>query len=96
MHHLLQNQENAERCRQEIITTHPTRGYVEFPDDPRLATFDDDDRKFVAVAVVADPTPAIVNAVDSDWAPVANALIDHGISVEQLCPHLDPLLSGDL
>lgn len=94
VHLLLQNQENPERCQQESITAHPARGYVEFPDDPRLATFDDDDRKFVAVAVAADPTPAIVNAVDSDWEPVAGALIDHGILVEQLCPHLDPLLSA--
>lgn len=92
VHELFQVQ-YTQRCRRVAITPHAQRSFVEFPEDDRLAAFDADDRKFVAVARAAEPRPPIVNAVDSDWAPVADALADHGVAVVQLCPHLDPLLS---
>lgn len=88
LHHLLRNQGNVQRCSVHEISADPTRGFVEFPDDDRLDYFDQSDRKFVAVAIVAPDDPPIVNATDSDWAPVTEALGDHGIEIVQLCPHL--------
>lgn len=80
------NQANPSRCRQvEITRTDAPRLYEEFPDDPELATFDLNDRKFVAVALASQVDPTIVNAVDSDWADHAQALNRHGVQVEQLC-----------
>lgn len=49
---VLTNVQNPTRCRQVPIEEHPDRGFVAFPDDPALASFDPSDRKFVAVAIV--------------------------------------------
>jgi hypothetical protein len=79
------NQFNASRCERVAVTRHPDRGYVEFPDDPRLAGFDPSDRKFVAVSAVSPHAPPILNAVDSDWWDHELALARHGIKVVHLC-----------
>ena len=64
------------------------RGFAEFPDDPALDTFDPNDRKFAATAVVAEAP--VWNAVDSDWWHYRHVLEAHGIVVEFLCPgHFD-------
>ena len=44
---LFENQANPKYCRRVYIKCHPDRGFVEFPTDPRLSSFDQDDRKFV-------------------------------------------------
>ena len=56
------------------------RGFEELPRN----TFDPSDRKFLAVAVVAEAV--VLNATDSDWDE-QKALMDRlDIEVEQLCP----------
>ena len=82
------NQANPEHCRKVAITPHTDRGFEEFPDDPVLANFDRDDRKFVAVALAIKTTPPILNASDTDWWNHLNALKRHGIEVSFLCPEL--------
>ena len=44
------------------------------------------DRKFLAVAVVADAV--VVNATDSDWSQALDLLRELEVEVEELCPHL--------
>ena len=60
--------------------------FDEFPVDPALAKFDDDDRKFVAVACAHSDKPPILQAVDSGWLHFHAALQQHGVRVEELCP----------
>jgi hypothetical protein len=57
--------------------------YVDFPEDPRLATFDQSDRKFAAAARKA--AVPVANAVDSDWLHHLTALEENGIAVEFVC-----------
>ena len=84
------NQGNDSRIRRVPITPDPTRAFAEFPDDPRLASFDHDDRKFVAVALASGTSPPIVNASDRDWWEHREALQAHGIEILFLCPELMP------
>ena len=83
-------QANRNRVRRVTITPDPQRGYAEFPDDPALAAFDHDDRKFVAVAIKhsSKRPPPIVNATDTDWKTHQAALARHRISIEFVCPEL--------
>jgi hypothetical protein len=65
--------------------------YEEFPQDPDLVGFDNDDRKFVAVAlkyaeVYATEPPPIFNAVDSDWADYDVVWKKYNIEIRYLCP----------
>ena len=87
---LWDNQANEDHCRQVQITSidPDERGFREFPDDPRLVTFDASDRKFVAVSVAAGSQPAIVNASDTDWWNARVVLAEHGVNVEFVCPEL--------
>ena len=56
------------------------RGFEELPEN----TLDRSDRKFLAVAVVANAV--VLNATDSDWGE-HDALIETlGVEVDQLCP----------
>ncbi len=41
--------------------------YVDFPSNPALRGFDEDDKKFVAVAIASKADPEIADAADSDW-----------------------------
>lgn len=66
------------------------RGYEEFPHIDALSTFDRDDQKFVAVALVTHPRPDILNAVDSDWWEHRHSLANAGVYVEFLCPQQMP------
>ncbi|MCY4369822.1 MAG: hypothetical protein OXF41_10520 [bacterium] len=75
--------------QQVTITCDPHRGFVEFPQDPRLAGFDPDDRKFVAVAVASGTEQTeLVNAVDSDYSLHRTPLEERGIRVKELCPQV--------
>ncbi len=59
---------SADIGRWVTIRPHPTRGFAEFPTDPRLEGFDRADRKFVAAAIVSGTADTeLVNAVDSDY-----------------------------
>lgn len=64
------------------------RGFAEFPDDADLMAFDQDDRKFVAVALAGGGNPPILNATDTDWWIHRDALARNGVRVAFLCPHL--------
>ena len=66
---------------------HPQRGFEAFPADPRLETFDRDDRKFVAAAITSGRTDTqVVNAVDSDYSLHQAAFEEVGVSIQELCP----------
>lgn len=56
------------------------RGFEELPEN----SFDASDRKFLAVAVVADAV--VLNATDSDWEEHAPLMEELGVQVDQLCP----------
>lgn len=64
------------------------RGFAEFPSDVELTSFDEDDRKFVAVALASGDAPLILNATDTDWWIHRIALKRNGVCIEFLCPHL--------
>jgi len=78
----------TERCEQVLITQIAENDFAEFPRSPDLAKFDPSDRKFVAVALTHPVKPAIANAVDSDWRNYEEALANHGVSLNFLCPEL--------
>lgn len=77
-------------CRIVPVTPHEARGFEEFPDDPGLASFDMDDRKFVAVALASGSGPQVLNASDTDWWHHREPLHRHGVAVVFLCPDLMP------
>ena len=82
------NQANERHCRKVKATPNAERGFDEFPDDPSLAKFDMDDRKFVAVAIASGSAPKILNASDTDWRDYRQELGRHGVEIEFLCPEL--------
>jgi len=58
-------------------------GYAIIPD----GLFDDeDDRKFIAVALMFDPPCPIANATDTDWEENKTKLLEAMITVVELCP----------
>lgn len=66
--------------RVAITPVNTGRGFAEPPPN----TFAPSDRKFLAVAVIAEA--AILNATDSDWAVGQARLDEVGVVVEQICP----------
>ena len=85
---LWQNQANQEYCRNIVVTPHEDRGFEEFPNDPDLSAFDQDDRKFVAVALASGTGPKVLNASDTDWWHHRQTLQEHGVEIVFLCPEL--------
>ena len=85
---LWENQANPQHCRIVPITVHSDRGFAEFPDDPRLNSFDLSDRKFVAVALASGAGPHVLNAAETDWWDHRQALEENGVDVVFLCPEL--------
>ena len=85
---IFDNQANEARCVKVALASHDKRRYVEFPDDPDLTGFDQDDRKFVAVSCAIGTNPPILNASDTDWWHYRHALKRNGIRVKHLCPEL--------
>lgn len=83
---LLRNNANPDRCDQVRVVEHEQRGFESFPDDVRLRAFDPPDRKFVAVARAHHECPPIAQAADSKWLGWSEALRDHGVTVDFLCP----------
>jgi hypothetical protein len=74
---VVDNQWNTERCDRVPLAP--------YPEDPRIASFDLNDRKFVQVALAHPQRPPILNAVDSDWRNFEEVLARHGVSVLFLC-----------
>jgi hypothetical protein len=87
---LWDNQANPQVCYQVMITPSGAddETFVEFPTDPRLAKFDPSDGKFVATVLACGEQAPIINATDTDWWDCREALTDHGVTVEFLCPEL--------
>lgn len=84
---VLTNRNNLRRCVQVQITpTADGSSFAEFPMTPELESFDRDEHKFVAAALVHPDTPPIYNAVDSDWKIYFDALTAAGVKIVQLCP----------
>lgn len=81
----LRNNRNGNLVDLVAIREEAMRGFVTFPDDPALTTFDADDRKFVAVACAHPEKPPILQAADSKWLDWAPALKTHGVAVTFLC-----------
>ena len=82
------NQANVRYCLKIAVAMHGGRGFEEFPDDPALAGFDVDDRKFVAVSLASGLSPVLFNASDTDWWQFRDELALHGVLVFFLCPEL--------
>ena len=63
--------------------------FEEFPTDNALSDFDQDDRKFIAVAVayenVYQQKAVLLQAVDSQWYGLREALGKNGLEVEFIC-----------
>lgn len=80
--HVFSHMYGGTRVRQVAITVSNDvhRGFEELPNNE----FDPSDRKFLAVAVVAQAT--ILNATDSDWSEQESLMCDLRVSVRQLCP----------
>ena len=80
------NQFNQDKCKRlEIHKNGEDGDYIEFPDTPSLNNFDLNDRKYVAICVAANKVPHIVNGTDSDWYNFAEAFLEEGISIENIC-----------
>jgi hypothetical protein len=82
-------QADENRCEPVVLTPRYENGeenFAEFPDDPDLADFDRSDRKFAAAALASLKEPAVLNALDSDWAECHDALVRNGLTIRFLCP----------
>jgi hypothetical protein len=91
---VLTNQTNPKRCTRVELTPqqHDPRDFEEFPSDEALAAFDPSDRKFVAVSCAHPERPPILQAVDSKWWGLREALESCGVNVHFLCPeHIQEL-----
>ena len=83
---LLNTKGSSDHCEFVTITQIHPSGYREFPSHDGLLNFDPSDRKFVAVSVVHDDRPPILQATDSKWLQWNSALKDCGVLVKYLCP----------
>lgn len=77
------------RCSDRVnvynITKTGENTYNEFPDNPKLASFDFSDRKFVALAKAHPSHPPIYDGSDTDWWIFRQELNEEGIEVIFLC-----------
>lgn len=84
------NQANSAHVR--IVPVTPlnggSMGFAEFPNDSELFSFDQDDRKFVAVALASKTPTTILNATDTDWWIHRKALSKNGVQLKFLCRQL--------
>ena len=88
---LLQNLGNPEICTMVHITSSAGNGtdFEEFPTDDALSSFDQDDRKFIAVALAhkqdIGQVPTILLAIDRGWLQFMDALAGHEVNVDLIC-----------
>ena len=82
--YVFNNQYREDRVRRVAVTPLDADGeeFEELPEN----TFDRSDRKFLAVAVVANAV--VLNATDGDWSEHQTLMDELGVEVEELCPHL--------
>lgn len=80
------NHANPRHCELVTLDTADDGSFAAFPGAPELAAFDLSDRKFVAAALTHPARPPVVNATDSDWHYHREALEQHGVQIEFLCP----------
>ena len=82
--HVYDSQYSDDRVRRVKVTLSDDdqKGFEELPKN----NFDRNDRKFLAVALVAKAV--VVNATDSDWSESAALIETLGVKVHELCPHL--------
>ncbi len=88
LRHLYDNLYNGIACKLVTIAPVEDGSFAEFPADVRLANFDRNDRKFVAVALACEPAAEVFNATDTDWWNHREALEENGVQVRFLCPEL--------
>lgn len=84
----IRNYENPEKCMQVSITpSEDGTGFEELPDV--FSSFDSDDKKFIAVAVVYEQShqqqATLLQSVDSQWYGSRNLFIENGLRVEFIC-----------
>jgi hypothetical protein len=85
---ILLNQGNPSHSDFVLITQQNEYEYDQYPTEPEFATFHRKDKIFVAVAVHSAKKPSIINATDSDWQTIEEALFRiHSVKVENLCPN---------
>ncbi len=77
---------NPQHCEKVTLALDEDRNFAAFPKAAELAKFDLSDRKFVAAALTHPANPPVVNACDKDWHEHHEALGQHGVRIEFLCP----------
>ena len=88
---VLQNLGNPNICITVPITPldENETDFEEFPTDNALSDFDQDDRKFIAVAVayekIHQQKAVLLQAVDSQWYGLREALVKNGLEIEFIC-----------
>ena len=78
-----QNHRGTERIL-EVQIRPAGDSFVEYPDDPEVAKFDRNDRKWVAAAIASGLNPPIISATDSDWRDFEVPLSRY-VTLEILC-----------
>ena len=84
----IRNYKNPEQCVQVHITPCTgEKGFKELPDV--FSSFDLDDQKFIAVAVVYENVhqqkATLLQSVDSQWYPSRSLFVENGLIVEFIC-----------
>ncbi len=82
---LLQNQSNTKRVHRVAITAIAENTFSEFPDAALQDRFDEQDRKFAAVAHAHPDRPPVWQAADCKWLDWWPQLQAKGVTVEFLC-----------
>lgn len=84
---VLSNYSNPKLC--ELVQITPKNSaemdFEEFPSDSALENFHSTDKKFVAVALAHPDKPPILQAVDTEWWKMREALGLTGITIDFLC-----------
>jgi len=83
---VLDNRATPANCKQVQLQEVAQHTFEEFPNHDDLRDFDDDDRKFVAVAYANGPPTKIAEATDSEWIKWQEALEEVGIELKFICP----------
>ena len=78
------HQWDSSRCTQVTITPDGD-SFAEFPSNEELAEFDLADRKFIAAAVAHGDESSVLQAVDSKWWALRDALAASGVDVTFVC-----------
>ncbi len=84
---VLSNYSNPKFCELVQITPKDSAemDFEEFPSDSALENFHSTDKKFIAVALAHPDKPPILQAVDTEWWKMREALGVAGITIDFLC-----------